>query len=147
MPSARPDEIERSLQERLHRLDDELIPRLEEEASETDDPAATALLTSAQRERAETFEALERTRAREGRPRDAQRIEIGDTVDLIEEGAEEPERYVLVWDTGPRLSDAWISQASPLGRALVGRARGETVVVDAPGGATTYRIADFVPAG
>jgi transcription elongation factor GreA len=135
--------IERSLEERLLQLDSEQIPRLEEAAS-TDDHPAAALLVSARRERGEILEALERARAARLGPWDDEQIEVGDTVELLEDGQADPARYVLVWETGSRVSDAWISHRSPVGRSLIGRRRGEVVVVDAPGGKMSFRIVDFV---
>jgi transcription elongation GreA/GreB family factor len=135
--------IERSLEERLLQLDSEQIPRLEEAAS-TDDHPAAALLVSARRERGEILEALERARAAGRGPWDDERIEVGDTVELLEDGQADPARYVLVWETGSRVSDAWISHRSPVGRSLIGRRRGDVVVVDAPGGRMSFRIVDFV---
>jgi transcription elongation GreA/GreB family factor len=139
---SRRESIERSLEERLLLLDSEQIPMLEE-AARTDGHAALALLTAARRERTETLEALERARRLAREPWDDERIEIGDTVELIEEGRREVERYVLVWETGSRISDGWISHNSPVARALVGRCPGELVRVDAPGGPVSYRIVDF----
>ncbi len=36
-----------------------------------------------------------------------------------------------------------ISNKSPIGEALLGKAKGETVVFDTPGGKTTYKIIDI----
>jgi transcription elongation factor GreB len=134
--------IERSLEKRLLQLESEQIPRMEEAAS-ADDHAAAALLGSARRERGEILEAVERARAAHRGPWDEERIEVGDTVELLEEG-QAAARYVLVWETGSRISDAWISHRSPVGRSLVGRRRGDVVVVDAPGGRMSFRIVDFL---
>lgn len=135
--------IERSLEQRLLQIESEQIPRLEEAAS-ADDYAAAALLGSARRERGEILEALERAAAARREPWDDERIEVGDTVELLEEGQADAARYVLVWETGSRGSDAWISHRSPVGRSLIGRRRGDVVVVDAPGGRPSFRIVDFV---
>ena len=134
--------IERSFDERLRELETEQIPRYTE-AARDDDPAATALLAAMMRERDETREALRRSRALASEPWDEVRIEVGDTVELVEDGTGEAERYVLVWETGSRLVDGWISHRSPLGGALIGRRRGESVAVDTPGGTIIVRIADF----
>jgi transcription elongation factor GreA len=135
--------IERSLEERLLHLESEQIPRLEEAAG-IDDHAAAALLASARRERGEILEAVERARAARRGPWDDERIEVGDTVELLEEGQADAARYVLVWETGPRVSDAWISHRSPVGRSLIGRRRGDVIVVDTPGGRISFRIVDFL---
>jgi len=134
--------IERSLESRLRELDTERIPDLELAAA-SNDHAAVALLASARRERMETVEAIERARAARNEPWDDERIAVGDVVELIEVGASEPERYILVWETVGQVSDGWISPRSPLGSVLVGRRRDETVTVNAPGGTVTYRITGF----
>jgi transcription elongation factor GreA len=139
---SRRESIERSLEERLLLLDSEQIPKLEEDAR-ADDHAALALLAAARRERSETLEALERARRLAREPWDDERIEVGDTVELIAEGRREVERYVLVWETGSRISDGWISHNSPVARALVGQRPGDVVRVDAPGGPVLYRIVGF----
>ena len=134
--------IESSLEERLHRLDTEQIPRLEADVADGDE-AAVAQLAGARRERSETLEALDHARALRRDAWDDERIEVGDTVELLEVGSDETERYVIVWETGARISDAWISHTSPVGRAVVGSTRGDVVTIDAPGGTTSYRIVGF----
>lgn len=139
---ARRGTIERSLGERLRQLESEQIPRLKD-AANADEDAAAALLAAAQRERRETLDSLDRARALDHATWDMERIEVGDTVELVEVGRSEAERFVLVWETGSRLCDDWISHRSPVGRALIGRGRGNVIFVDAPGGRVSYRIADF----
>jgi transcription elongation factor GreA len=135
--------IERSLQDRLMQLEAQ-IPRLERAAA-GGDHASFALLASARRQRTETIEVLEQARSLHSQPWDEHRIEVGDTIDLEELGGSAIERYVLAWETGARVSDGWISHTSPVGRALMGRRRGDVVNVDAPGGEVAYRIAGFRP--
>ena len=53
---------------------------------------------------------------------------------------EEPETYILVGMTESNPSENKISDQSPVGKALIGKREGETVVVEAPGGEFTYKI-------
>jgi transcription elongation factor GreA len=74
-------------------------------------------------------------------PRNLQpdRVQLGATVTLVEEGGEE-ERYTLV---GPAEADprrGFISTASPVGHAILGHGVGETVEVRAPGGTRRLTI-------
>jgi transcription elongation factor GreA len=48
---------------------------------------------------------------------------------------------------GVRVDDAWISDRSPLGKALVGSRQGDVVEVQAPAGIIRYEIVDFTRAG
>ena len=66
-------------------------------------------------------------------------IQVGTTVTIQEEGYD-PETYMIV---GPAEADpilGRISNESPIGRALINRKIGETVKVEAPGGAFTVLI-------
>ncbi|HOA21568.1 MAG TPA: transcription elongation factor GreA [Anaerolineaceae bacterium] len=66
-------------------------------------------------------------------------IQVGTTVTIQEEGYD-PETYMIV---GPAEADpilGRISNESPIGRALINRKVGETVKVEAPGGAFTVLI-------
>ena len=65
--------------------------------------------------------------------------QVGTTVTIQEEGYD-PETYMIV---GPAEADpilGRISNESPIGRALINRKVGETVKVEAPGGAFTVLI-------
>ena len=136
--------IEGTLEERLRRLEEEDLPRLEREAAETEDAGVQAFLLSARRERDEIRDALSRARASSDDPWDEQRIEVGDVVEVRDDATGETERYVIVWSgAGVRIEDGWISDRSPLGAALVGSRRGDGVVVDAPAGRLRYTIVDF----
>jgi transcription elongation factor GreA len=76
-------------------------------------------------------------------PFDFDAIEIGDLITLqSEEG--ETESYVLVDDgVGARARSDWVSVTSPLGAAVLGRAKGERVEVNSPKGPFGYAIVDF----
>ncbi|MBN2114081.1 MAG: GreA/GreB family elongation factor [Acidimicrobiia bacterium] len=44
---------------------------------------------------------------------------------------------------GARAEAGWVTDESPLGRALVGAARGEVIEVVAPAGVRRYEVVDF----
>jgi transcription elongation factor GreA len=139
-------QIERLLEIRLRELEMERIPRFEHEVvlSGNEDPGARALLESARRERLEIRSALEEARRMYVTPWDEQLIEVGDAVEVREVDTEDVDRYVVVpAGRGVRIEDGWISDRSPLGRAVVGARIGETVEVEAPGGRTRHVILGF----
>jgi transcription elongation factor GreA len=68
------------------------------------------------------------------------KIVFGATVTLIDEN-EKKVRYQLVGQVEADAKDGRISFNSPLGRALIGRHKGEEVEVSAPSGDRYYKIA------
>jgi transcription elongation factor GreA len=58
----------------------------------------------------------------------------------IQEEDNEPETYVIVGPAEANPREGRISNESPLGRALMDHRAGDTVKVDAPGGAFTVRV-------
>jgi transcription elongation factor GreA len=56
---------------------------------------------------------------------------------------EEPETYILVGMTESNPSENKISDQSPVGKALLGKKKGEKVLVEAPGGEFEYEILDI----
>ena len=70
-----------------------------------------------------------------------QHVSMGTRVTVVEEGFEdEPEEYAIVGSQEANPVQGRISDESPLGKALYGHGGGDTVVVEAPDGAITYRI-------
>jgi len=65
-------------------------------------------------------------------------VQIGSTV--VVRGADGEERFTIVGSTEARPSEGKISNESPVGRALLGRKPGDTVVVRVPAGDFTYTI-------
>ena len=68
-----------------------------------------------------------------------QEVAIGSTVIISEDSGME-EQYTLV---GPAEADptvGMISHESPIGQAIIGKAVGDTVQVDTPGGTSTFKI-------
>ncbi|WP_407180015.1 transcription elongation factor GreA [Bradyrhizobium sp. STM 3562] len=67
-------------------------------------------------------------------------VKFGATVTLVDEDTGEKRICQLVGEPEANASMGKISVASPIGRALVGKAKGTAVVVEAPRGERTYRI-------
>ena len=68
-------------------------------------------------------------------------VEIGSQVTVTEKGARnEPETYMIVGSTEADPIGHKISNESPIGKALLGHMRGDTVDVQAPGGKYKYEI-------
>jgi transcription elongation factor GreA len=69
-------------------------------------------------------------------------IKFGATVTLIDEDTEEKKKYQIVGDAEADVKQGRISISSPIARALIGKSKGDTVEVAAPGGARSYEIID-----
>ena len=65
-------------------------------------------------------------------------VQIGSTVTI--EGEKGKERYTIVGAAEAAPDEGRISNESPVGRALLGRKKGEEVVVKVPAGDFAYRI-------
>ncbi len=65
-------------------------------------------------------------------------VQIGSTVFV--KSADGEERFTIVGSTEARPSEGRISNESPVGRALLGRKKGDKVVVRVPAGDFTYTI-------
>jgi len=69
-------------------------------------------------------------------------IKFGATVTLVDEDTEEKKKYQIVGDAEADVKQGRISISSPISRALIGKSKGDTVEVAAPGGARSYEIID-----
>ena len=69
-------------------------------------------------------------------------IKFGATVTLVNEDTDEKKKYQIVGDVEADVKEGRISISSPIARALIGKAKGDTVEVAAPGGAHSYEILD-----
>jgi transcription elongation factor GreA len=67
-------------------------------------------------------------------------IKFGATVTLIDEDTEKKAVYQIVGDVEADIKKGKISLSSPLARALIGKKKGTSVEVVAPGGAKAYEI-------
>lgn len=67
-------------------------------------------------------------------------IKFGATVTILDEETEEKRIYQIVGDQEADVKDGKISVSSPIARALIGKSQGETIEVNAPGGARSFEI-------
>jgi transcription elongation factor GreA len=68
------------------------------------------------------------------------KIKFGATVKLVDEDTEEEKTYQIVGDQEADVKAGRISISSPIARALIGKAVGDAIEVNAPGGARGYEI-------
>jgi len=71
------------------------------------------------------------------------RIKIGNTVELYDLSLGKQLRYVLVDPREANPIKGRISIASPIGKALLGKEKGQTIKVSAPAGIFSYRIEEI----
>ena len=71
---------------------------------------------------------------------DTKTVQIGNTVKLYDEEFEEEIEYTIVGSTEVDLTENKISNESPIGKALLGRKKGEIVDVEAPDGIIKFKI-------
>lgn len=69
-------------------------------------------------------------------------VKFGATVKLIDEDTEEEKTYQIVGDVEADVKKGRVSISSPIARALIGKAVGDTVEVAAPGGARSFEIVE-----
>ena len=67
-------------------------------------------------------------------------VKFGATVTLVDENTDEQRKYQIVGDVESDAKRGRISLSSPIARALIGKSKGDTVEVAAPGGARSYEI-------
>ena len=67
-------------------------------------------------------------------------VKFGATVTLADEDTDEEKRFQIVGDLEADAKKGRISISSPIARAIIGKAKGDTVEVAAPGGARSYEI-------
>ena len=67
-------------------------------------------------------------------------VKFGATVTLVDEDTDEERKYQIVGDVESDAKKGRISLSSPIARALIGKSKGDTVEVAAPGGARSYEI-------
>ncbi len=67
-------------------------------------------------------------------------IKFGATVTLIEEDTNEQKVWQIVGEAEADAHKGKISVASPIARALIGKARDDTIEVDTPRGAKIYKV-------
>ena len=67
-------------------------------------------------------------------------VTFGATVTMADEDTNEKRTYQIVGDFEADAKKGRISISSPIARALIGKSKGDTVEVAAPGGARSYEI-------
>lgn len=67
-------------------------------------------------------------------------VKFGATVTMVDEDTDEGRKYQIVGDHEADVARGRISLSSPIARALIGKSKGDTVEVAAPGGARSYEI-------
>jgi transcription elongation factor GreA len=70
-------------------------------------------------------------------------IKFGAHVDLLDEETEREASYQIVGVYEADIKRALLSISSPLAKSLIGKKKGDTVSVPAPGGDRSYEILDF----
>ncbi len=67
-------------------------------------------------------------------------VKFGATVTMVDEDTAQKRKYQIVGDHEADATKGRISISSPIARALIGKSKGDTVEVAAPGGARSYEI-------
>ncbi|MFB2550676.1 transcription elongation factor GreA [Ensifer soli] len=68
------------------------------------------------------------------------KVKFGATVKLVDEDTDEEKSYQIVGDQEADVKAGRISISSPIARALIGKEVGDSIEVNAPGGAKGYEI-------
>ena len=71
---------------------------------------------------------------------DTETVQVGNIVKVLDVEFDEKIEYTIVGSTEVNLAENKISNESPLGKALLGAKKNETVEVDAPAGKMKYKI-------
>ena len=71
---------------------------------------------------------------------DTKTVQVGNLVKLLDLEFNEEVLYTIVGSTEVNLEENKISNESPMGQALIGRKKGETIEVDAPAGIIKFKI-------
>ena len=67
-------------------------------------------------------------------------VKFGATVTMVDEDTDQKRKFQIVGDHESDAKSGKISISSPIARALIGKSKGDTVEVAAPGGARSYEI-------
>ncbi|MFA5933965.1 MAG: transcription elongation factor GreA [Candidatus Paceibacterota bacterium] len=68
------------------------------------------------------------------------RVEVGATLSVQKEGSKEKKTYQIVGSEEANMAESKISNHSPLGMALLGKQKGDTVEFKSPSGMVKYTI-------
>lgn len=67
-------------------------------------------------------------------------IKFGATVTLVDEDTDEKVKYKIVGDTEASIKDGKVSISSPIARAIIGKAKGDSAEVTTPKGSRSYQV-------
>ena len=70
-------------------------------------------------------------------------VKFGATVKIVDEDTEEERKYTIVGDAEADAGNGRISISSPIARAMIGKQKGDSFEVPAPGGTRNYEILDL----
>ena len=70
-------------------------------------------------------------------------MKFGATVKIVDEHTEEERKYMIVGDAEADASKGRISISSPIARAMIGKSKGDSFEVSAPGGSKSYEILEL----
>ncbi|MBR3255118.1 MAG: transcription elongation factor GreA [Clostridia bacterium] len=71
---------------------------------------------------------------------DTETVQIGNTIKVLDIEFDEKVEYTIVGSTEVNLAENKISNESPLGKALLGAKKNQTVEVNAPAGIMKYKV-------
>lgn len=74
---------------------------------------------------------------------DTKTVQVGNTVKILDIEFDEELEYTIVGSTEVDLSKNRISNESPIGSALIGAKKGETVEANTPGGIAKYKVLEI----
>lgn len=70
-------------------------------------------------------------------------VKFGATVKILDEDTEKQSTYIIVGEAEADLSNGRIAITSPVARAMIGKSKGDSFEVPAPGGTRSYEIIDL----
>jgi transcription elongation factor GreA len=75
----------------------------------------------------------------------AEEFSFGRTAEVVDETSGISHTWTIVGPTEASISDGKLSSESPVAKALLGRAPGDTVAVETPKGTRSYRVERLIP--
>ncbi len=70
-------------------------------------------------------------------------VEVGSSIIVMKDGEKDKKTFEIVGSEEADMSQGKISNLSPLGRALIGKKKGEVATFQSPGGEIKYKIMDI----
>ena len=140
------DKLRAELEEMLNVRRPEIAQRIHD-AKEHGDLSENAEYEDAKNEQAfvegriQTLEAMIKNASIIDENTSTDHVQIGSTVKV--KGEDGPETFMIVGSAEAKPADGRISNESPVGRALLGRKKGDKVVVQVPAGDFSYTIVEI----